>query len=323
MAAKLQLSTTSAVSDATLGDVVSTTKAVGDARRAAILRAMAGDSFGVLELCEVFELAQPAMSHHLKVLRLAGLVSQRREGNSVFYQRIPEFEQPSLVAAIFAAIDRTPISPSLDQRIKALHQQRAAASLSFFEQNADALKSQHALICDVDTYAPKLAEDWRRNVGCFNRAIEIGPGNGRVLRALAADFANVIGIDQAKAMLDAARPAVAGLANVTLKQKDFLNFSRERFDFILAAMVLHHAPEPAKIFRRAATLLNSGGVLGVVELCPHQHAWVREACGDLWLGLAPLALNEWATQAQLTPLSSQTMSQKNGFQIQILYFSKE
>lgn len=62
-------------------------KATGDVLRLDILRVLRNDSFGVLELSQIFAMRQSGMSHHLKVLATAGLVSTRREGNSIFYRR--------------------------------------------------------------------------------------------------------------------------------------------------------------------------------------------------------------------------------------------
>ncbi|MEG1214978.1 MAG: metalloregulator ArsR/SmtB family transcription factor, partial [Leclercia sp.] len=56
-------------------------KASGDPLRLNVLRALASDSFGVLELAQIFAIGQSGMSHHLKVLAQAGLVATRREGN--------------------------------------------------------------------------------------------------------------------------------------------------------------------------------------------------------------------------------------------------
>ncbi|RYZ84355.1 MAG: ArsR family transcriptional regulator, partial [Moraxellaceae bacterium] len=49
-------------------------KAAGDSFRLDVLRVLAQDSFGVLELCRIFSAKQSGMSHHLKVLTNAGLV---------------------------------------------------------------------------------------------------------------------------------------------------------------------------------------------------------------------------------------------------------
>ena len=62
-------------------------KAGGDPLRLNVLRALANDSFGVLELAQIFAIGQSGMSHHLKVLAQAGLLATRREGNAIFYRR--------------------------------------------------------------------------------------------------------------------------------------------------------------------------------------------------------------------------------------------
>src|SRR5210317_475543 len=62
-------------------------KALGDPLRLDIMRLLQRDSYGVLELCEIFDIQQPSMSHHLKVLAKAELVTTRREGNTLFYRR--------------------------------------------------------------------------------------------------------------------------------------------------------------------------------------------------------------------------------------------
>lgn len=59
-------------------------KAGGDPLRLNVLRALANDSFGVLELAQIFGIGQSGMSHHLKVLAQADLVATRREGNAIF-----------------------------------------------------------------------------------------------------------------------------------------------------------------------------------------------------------------------------------------------
>ena len=40
-------------------------KALGDPLRIEILKVLQKDAFGVLELCSIFNVGQPAMSHHL------------------------------------------------------------------------------------------------------------------------------------------------------------------------------------------------------------------------------------------------------------------
>jgi ArsR family transcriptional regulator, arsenate/arsenite/antimonite-responsive transcriptional repressor len=48
----------------------------------------------VRALCHVLKQSQPAVSHHLAMLRLSGLIEMRRDGKHNFYHLVPErFEQ--------------------------------------------------------------------------------------------------------------------------------------------------------------------------------------------------------------------------------------
>ena len=62
-------------------------KALGDPTRFRMLRTIAGrDEVSCQELTALFRLAQATVSHHLKVLTDAGLVSARREGQFHYYR---------------------------------------------------------------------------------------------------------------------------------------------------------------------------------------------------------------------------------------------
>ena len=74
-------------------------KASSDPLRLQVLRVLHKASFGVSELCSIFDIRQPALSHHLKVLANAGLVATRREGNSIFYRRSELGQRAELEAA--------------------------------------------------------------------------------------------------------------------------------------------------------------------------------------------------------------------------------
>jgi DNA-binding transcriptional ArsR family regulator len=54
--------------------------ALADPTRRAILARLASGEATVMELAEPFEMTQPAISHHLKVLEGAGLIVRRVEG---------------------------------------------------------------------------------------------------------------------------------------------------------------------------------------------------------------------------------------------------
>ena len=58
-------------------------KAAGDSVRLDVLRVLRQESMGVLELCRIFDIPQPRMSHHLKIMLNAGLGRTKREAANV------------------------------------------------------------------------------------------------------------------------------------------------------------------------------------------------------------------------------------------------
>lgn len=59
--------------------------AIGDPVRLQILFVLRGDRLNVGEVAAQFKLSRPAISHHLKVLKGAGIVRSEKMGQEVFY----------------------------------------------------------------------------------------------------------------------------------------------------------------------------------------------------------------------------------------------
>ena len=65
-------------------------KALSEPARVAIVNRLASSGEAcVCELVDVLELAQPTVSHHLRVLREAGLIEQERRGTWMYYHLVP------------------------------------------------------------------------------------------------------------------------------------------------------------------------------------------------------------------------------------------
>jgi ArsR family transcriptional regulator, arsenate/arsenite/antimonite-responsive transcriptional repressor len=66
-------------------------RALADPTRVAIVnRLAAADEVCVCDLNAAFDLSQPTISHHLRVLREAGLVDSTRRGTWAYYRLVPE-----------------------------------------------------------------------------------------------------------------------------------------------------------------------------------------------------------------------------------------
>jgi ArsR family transcriptional regulator len=68
-----------------------TFKALADPTRVAIVnRLTTADAVCVCDLTAAFELSQPTISHHLRILREAGLVEAERRGTWAYYRLAPD-----------------------------------------------------------------------------------------------------------------------------------------------------------------------------------------------------------------------------------------
>ncbi|MDJ0396564.1 metalloregulator ArsR/SmtB family transcription factor [Rhodococcus sp. G-MC3] len=86
------------------GDLARMFKALGDPVRLRLLSLVASHEGGEACVCDIsptFDVSQPTISHHLKVLRDAGLLDSERRGTWVYYWVVPSALQQlsSLLAA--------------------------------------------------------------------------------------------------------------------------------------------------------------------------------------------------------------------------------
>lgn len=303
-------------------------KAAGDEFRLQVLKVLNRDSYGVLELCTIFSIKQSALSHHLKVLANAGLVTTRREGNSIFYRRahtICPQELLSLQQSILSSSNLLTLTPNIQQGITAVQQERSSNSQQFFSDNADKFKAHQDLIAGLEQYGPAV-EELCHALTTFNKAVEIGPGEGDFLVTLSKLFKQIIAIDNSESMLAKSQTLITDKAinNVSFALGDtaFAATQNLQADCVIANMVLHHTPNPAAIFQDLAKCLTTGGSLIICDLLSHDQSWTRENCGDVWLGFDEHELTTWAQAANLRSTQETYLTLRNGFRIQVRQFLK-
>src|SRR4051812_9289661 len=144
------------------------------------------------------------------------------------------------------------------------------------EGTAYVLGSDDAEIARLDAQAGSIAgatEALLRaaGVGGAMRVLDLGTGLGHVA-FMVADLldpgGSVLGVDQAERLLEVAeqRRAAAGVENVEFRQADARTFSAsERFDAIVARLLLFHLPDREDVLRRQLDALRPGGTMVVVE----------------------------------------------------------
>ncbi|MFD1261129.1 metalloregulator ArsR/SmtB family transcription factor [Entomomonas asaccharolytica] len=314
-------------SNLTIDNFANLCKAVSEPLRVMVLRVLLHNSFGVLELTQLFNTTQSGMSHHLKVLLQAGLVVTRREGNTIFYRRTLSVEHSlsRFHQSLLDEIDGLAIPDELQHNLNIIYAERAEASRIFFTNLAkgDGLDQQDVIV-DLKHYQDNVLKIIDSKG--FNKeaiALEVGPGDGKFLPLLAKRFKEVIAVDNNAEMLQLAEQYCQQqkLPNVILKKADATKLQLTNpLDCIVANMVLHHLPAPADAFQHFKSCLKESGNLLVAELCHHEQDWVTKTCGDLWLGFEPDELTHWASSAGFKPDESLYIGLRNGFQLQIRCF---
>ncbi|WNO08917.1 metalloregulator ArsR/SmtB family transcription factor [Teredinibacter sp. KSP-S5-2] len=305
-------------------------KAAGDPLRLEILRALSSDSFGVLELCYAFGVKQSALSHHLKVLSTVGLVTTRREGNTIFYRRnhiFPGEHFAEVKSAIYRNTDQLDLGDTVLEKIQTIHEDRAKASKQFFNDRAQDFKEQQDLIASFEIYGEQVGELLDSSpLPSNNSVLEIGPGAGEFLPFLAQRFDSVTALDLSASMLEKAKTLSAEkqLNNIQFICSDtsYCQEYSELFDCVVINMVLHHTPSPNQIFSDISQIIKPKGILLICDLSNHDQEWVKNACGDLWLGFDRKDLIQWGRENQFHEGQSAYFTLRNGFQIQIQQFIK-
>ena len=85
-------------------------KALSDPVRLRLLSLIASHSGGEACVCELtgfFDVSEPTISHHLKALRGAGLVTSQRRASWVYYRVVPE-----ALSGLSALLDATGATPT-------------------------------------------------------------------------------------------------------------------------------------------------------------------------------------------------------------------
>jgi ArsR family transcriptional regulator len=234
----------------------------------------------VNEIADTLEMAQPRVSNHLRLLREAGALRDRREGAWTFYRNaLPDRpEDKPLWQAVEAGLSGDPALAADARRRRAVLERRRAKSRSHFAA-APAGGASFAVGCLREEVLAALApETWT--------VVDAGCGDGFLTELLADRFARVIAVDHAPERLEAARERMAGRAvDFRLGELDALPVTDASADAVFLSFVLHHVPEIAPALREARRVLRPGGRAVVADLALHGEESLRESLGDLRLGL--------------------------------------
>lgn len=108
--------------------------------------------------------------------------------------------------------------------------------------------------------------------------LDVGCGNGYLLRKLAHQAHMVVGLDSSRKLLSIARRNTVGLKNLSLDQGDItktLPYANATFHTVIANMVLQYVPKLEKFAQESARVLKDGGNLIVIVDPPGRTLYVR------------------------------------------------
>lgn len=277
-------------------------KAMADATRCRILQIVNRHELSVSELVDCLQLPQSTVSRHLKVLRDAGLIRDRREGTAVIYAVAENgagsgSNPPELQARLLDWVNDQELPRRISGRIDRVLGRRKRRSAEFFsrighrwdQMRMDAFGDAFHL----EALTAMLPGDWE--------VADIGTGTGFLLPLLSRTFRKVVAVDPIPEMLEAARTRCTdrGVKNVRFLKGDLsrLPLPDGRVDLVLAVLVIHHVPSPAEALQELHRIVKPGGRLLVVEQQAHRLEEFFERMQDRWWGFEPAEFTRLVSKA--------------------------
>lgn len=287
-------------------------KALSDPLRLRLLDVLSRGELTVQNLTSMLGLGQSKVSHHLKILCDAGILSVKPQGTWNYY-RITE-EDPlfcSLWPEIRSRFDALPDHRADMTSLGAFREQRRRQNLEFFEQHAQDWDDLAQNILPTPDYLPSLLS----LIPSSSEVAELGIGTGGLLPELVSRSSRLVGIDHSSAMLAEAKRRLASVGvscDLRLGEFAHLPLADSEIDVVLMNMVLHHVQQPKEVLREVQRVLKSGGEIVIADLLRHQQDEVRSSMADIWLGFEPVELSIWLNEAGFVVEKIEQLDGKQG-----------
>jgi ArsR family transcriptional regulator len=282
-------------------DFSETYRALGDESRLRIVHCLSRGMLNVQELTGILGLAQPTVSHHLKVLQQAGVIQLHREGTNSFFSLAvsdqPEFIHSTVesflagLRSLNGSFGATPYARDQESTSQILSGRREQAR-AFFERVAGEWNSLKANASNEESYVAQLA----RLVPGHQTLLELGCGAGNFLRQVLPRPGTTIAVDYSTAMLEETRRQLgtqASAVDLRLGYLEHLPVADRSVDVAVTHMVLHHLANPLDAIRDLARVVRPGGTVHIIDLAKHANEFMRERYADIWLGFEPSQIVAW------------------------------
>ena len=264
-------------------------KALADPVRLRLVALCGVAECSVSELTHVTGLSQPRVSQHLKQLIAEDLLERFRDGHFVFYRVPSDSGNAAARRRLLALLPED--EPEFERDVEKLRKLRAEDEPALLVENGDERLLQKALV-ELTVAAP------------LGDLLDIGCGQGRILKLLASRAHRVVGvdIDSDARRLARAELLLAGSPNCSLRHGDMysLPFNDREFDTIILDGVLCEAKRPTDVIIEALRLLKTGGRMLLLS------ATGRRSADDIRSDFT-----DWAAQTELRLAPPRSIPDKN------------
>jgi ArsR family transcriptional regulator len=248
-------------------------KALADPVRLRIVALCLRGECSVSELTEVLAQSQPRVSQQVKILCDSKLLLRFRDGHFVYYRVPVRGTDGAVLRRLLGLFDENDVAFQRDlERLRKLRGTSSPIKVS------DDDRALHRALVELTVATP------------LGDLIDIGCGQGRILKLLASRAQRAVGVDiDANARRFArAEVLLAGLPNCTLRQGDMytLPFADGEFDTVILDDVLGDAEHPLQALTEARRLLKTNGRLLLLATTSNEIAkdlqkkfgsWCRDA----------------------------------------------
>ena len=270
---------------------------LADATRLRLLALLEREALSVAELAQATCLAQPRVSTHLAKLREAGLVSDRRDGVSVYYRLNVSESAKSLQRlwlSLHADLDDGLIDADAERLTEILARRHRG---SHWPDSVAGDMTRH--------YSP--GRSWEATARAMaaliapGRTLDIASGDGVMAELLGPRATHMDCVDLSEKVVEAGRQRLSALKTVRFHQADMhaLPFDDHSYDTVLCLHALTYSERPAQVLKEAARVLVSGGQLICATLAQHKHQEQVASYGHVNTGFSTRGLKTLAEKAGL------------------------
>lgn len=270
-------------------EVLSLLKLLADDNRLRLLTLLEGEELSVGELTRVTGLGQSRVSHHLGLLRQAGVLEDRREGSYTFYRLRPGQGGSPLTRELWRQVGGAFAAGEVAARDR-------TALRAMREDRRHARRAAHDRLAGVwrgigeDLERGSLRSEALAALAPRDRVVaDLGCGAGFFTRHLAERFDRVVAVDHSAAMLAAAEESLPDDAPVEWRRGELesLPLGDGEVDAVFTNLVLGHVLDLPPVCAEFRRVLRPGGVAVVTDLRPHGEEWMRDELAVARLGIAP------------------------------------